>query len=132
MPSVIFGVAARAELIEARDWYSARSAEVATRFIAEIETIVERIATAPNQFPMVYRDVRRARCRSGFPYALFFRMVEGTVHVIACFHSSRGPRQWQRIKPAGLDTSRETGSICKFYKMLGKSATRAERSRKFT
>jgi plasmid stabilization system protein ParE len=95
VPSVVFGAAARAELIEARDWYSARSSEAAARLTAEVETVVERIATAPYQFPVVYRDVRRARCRR-FPYALFFRIVDGTVHVIACFHSSRDPRQWQR------------------------------------
>jgi hypothetical protein len=31
-----------------------------------------------------------------FPYALFFRVIAGTVRVIACFRSSRDPRQWQR------------------------------------
>jgi len=59
--SVVFGAAARAELIEAPDWYSARSAEAAARFAAEVEAVVERIATAPQQFPVVYKDVRRAR-----------------------------------------------------------------------
>jgi plasmid stabilization system protein ParE len=92
---VVFGPAARAELIEARGWYVARDAELAARFIAGVETVVDRIGTAPRQFPVVYRDVRRARCRR-FPYALFFRIVDGTVHAVACFHSSRDPHQWQR------------------------------------
>jgi plasmid stabilization system protein ParE len=95
VPPVVFSTAAGAELIEARDWYSARGPELATRFTAEIETVVERLATAPYEFPVVYRDVRRARCRR-FPYALFFRLVDRIVHVIACFHSSRDPRQWQQ------------------------------------
>ena len=94
MAPVVFSAAARAELIEARDWYSVRGAELTARFAGEIETVVERLATAPHQFPVVYRDVCRARCRR-FPYTLFFRIVDGTVHVIACFHSSRDPRQWQ-------------------------------------
>jgi len=68
---------------------------LAARFTAEIETVVERIAAAPQQFPVVFRDVRRARCRR-FPYGLFFRVVNGTAYVVACFHSSRDPRQWQR------------------------------------
>ena len=55
--------AARAELLEARDWYAARDVELPDRFIAEIETIVERIGTEPQQFPVVYQDIRRARCR---------------------------------------------------------------------
>ena len=95
MLSVVFGPAARAELIDARDWYSARGAELAADFAAEVDTVVGRIATAPQHFPVVYRGVRRARCRR-FPYALFFRVIDGTVYVMACFHSSRDPRQWQR------------------------------------
>jgi plasmid stabilization system protein ParE len=93
--SVVFGPAARTELIEARDWYSPRGEELAARFIAEVETVVERVATAPLHFPVVYRDVRRARCRR-FSYALFFRIMDGTVHIIACFHSSRDSRRWQQ------------------------------------
>jgi plasmid stabilization system protein ParE len=92
---VVFGPAARAEVIEARDWYGARGDERAGRFTAEVATIVERIATTPHHFPVVYRDIRRARCRR-FSYALFFRVVDGTVHVVARFHSSRDPHQWQR------------------------------------
>ena len=95
MPSVVFSPAARAEVIEARDWYAARNGELADRFIAEVENVVARIVTAPQQFPVVHRDVRRARCRR-FPYALFFRVVGSTVQVIACFHGKRDPRQWQR------------------------------------
>jgi plasmid stabilization system protein ParE len=95
VPSVVFSPAARAELIEAHDWYVARNGELAARFIAEVENIIARIAAAPHQFPVVHRDVRRARCRR-FPYALLFRVVGGTVHVIACFHAKRDPRQWQR------------------------------------
>jgi plasmid stabilization system protein ParE len=95
VPPVIFTPAAQAEILEARDWYAARGPELAARFTAEIETVVERIAAAPQQFPVVFRDVRRVRCRR-FPYGLFFRVLNGTAYVVACFHSSRDPRQWQR------------------------------------
>jgi hypothetical protein len=56
--------------------------ELADRFIVEIETIVERVGTEPQQFPVVYQDIRRA-CWRRFPYALFFRVIAGTVRVIA-------------------------------------------------
>ena len=82
MPSVVFSPAARAELLEARDWYAARDVELADRLIAEIETIVERIGTEPQQFPVVYQDIRRARCRR-FPYALFFRVITGPIRLSA-------------------------------------------------
>ena len=95
MSSVVFSPAARAELIEARDWYVARNANLADRFIAEVENVVARITAAPQQFPVVHRDVHRARCQR-FPYALFFRVAGGNLQVIACFHGKRDPRQWQR------------------------------------
>jgi len=30
-----------------------------------------------------------------FPYALFFRILEDDIRVIACFHGNRDPRGWQ-------------------------------------
>jgi toxin ParE1/3/4 len=49
----------------------------------------------PRQFPLVFNNVRRALLRR-FPYSLFF-IVEGeTLLVIACFHASRDPLQWQK------------------------------------
>src|SRR5262249_32469716 len=56
LPSVVFGPAARAELIEARDCYSARDAELADCFIAEVDNVFERVATAP---PAFSRGLRR-------------------------------------------------------------------------
>jgi len=50
LPSVVFGPAARPELIEARDCYSARDAELADCFIAEVDNVFERVATAPPAF----------------------------------------------------------------------------------
>jgi plasmid stabilization system protein ParE len=42
VPSVVFSPTARAEVIEARDWYAARNAELADRFILEVENVVAR------------------------------------------------------------------------------------------
>jgi hypothetical protein len=38
--------------------------------------------------------LRRARLKK-FPYSLFFLIEDDTITVVACFHSSRDPRQWQ-------------------------------------
>ena len=95
MRRVAFGPAARAEVLDAADWYKVRAPVVAERFAAEVEAVVARIAENPLQFPVVFKDLRRARLRR-FPYGLFFR-VEGTeVHVLACFHGNREPRRWQK------------------------------------
>jgi plasmid stabilization system protein ParE len=94
MPHVVFGPAAQVELREAADWYSTHLQSVSDRFIAEIEVATERIGDNPLQFPVVFKDVRRARLRR-FPYGLYFRIHDDAVYVIACFHSSRSPRRWR-------------------------------------
>jgi len=50
----------------------------------------------PRQFPVVFKNVRRALLRR-FPYSLFFVIeTDETLSVIACFHASRNPARWQR------------------------------------
>jgi plasmid stabilization system protein ParE len=92
---VVFSPAARADMVEAAAWYGIRSPVLAERFIAEANAAVARISENVMQFPVVLRDVRRARL-GRFPYGLFFRLDGDTVHVIACFHASRNPRRWRQ------------------------------------
>jgi plasmid stabilization system protein ParE len=77
--------ATQAEIIDAQDWYEREAKGLGARFRDEIESHVQRIATNPLQSPVMLRDVRRARLRR-FPYSLFFRMLDDTIYVIACFH----------------------------------------------
>jgi toxin ParE1/3/4 len=92
---VIFTPAARAELLDAQDWYEARQRGLGARFLEEVEAAVLRLQENPHQFPAVFRDVHRARLRK-FPYALFFRAEINVLVVIACFHGSRDPQRWER------------------------------------
>jgi hypothetical protein len=41
-----------------------------------------------------FKALRRARAKK-FPYALFFLIEPDALLVVACFHASRDPRQWQ-------------------------------------
>lgn len=92
---VVFTQAARLELIEAQDWYEGEAPGLGRRFRAAIDALAERMSTNPRQFPLVLKTVRRALLRR-FPYALFFVVDGDTLFVIACFHASRNPAQWQR------------------------------------
>ena len=58
---VRFSEAARAELIDAQDWYEAEAPGLGRRFRAEIDNVVQRMADNPRQFPEVFKKVRRAR-----------------------------------------------------------------------
>lgn len=68
---VSFIRAALAEASDAQEWYEAEAAGLGVRFRSELDDVVERIASNPRQFPVVYKDLRRALLRR-FPYALIF------------------------------------------------------------
>jgi plasmid stabilization system protein ParE len=91
---VSFTPAARLEIIEAFDWYESRAAGLGVAFQAELGRQVERISENALQFPVMVQDVRRARL-SRFPYSLFFRTIDERAFVLACFHASRNPREWE-------------------------------------
>lgn len=95
MFTVIFTQAARVELIEAQDWYEGEAAGLGRYFREAIDALAERLSIDPQQFPVVFKNVRRALLRR-FPYALFFVVAGDTLFVIACFHASRDPLRWQK------------------------------------
>jgi toxin ParE1/3/4 len=61
--SVIFTPAARAEMIDAQDWYENESLGLGRRFLAAVEVVIERMSDNPRQFPVIYKSVRRALLR---------------------------------------------------------------------
>jgi plasmid stabilization system protein ParE len=94
--SVRFTQTARAELIDAQDWYEGEAPGLGRRFRETVDAVTERMRGNPLQFPVVYKNVRRALLRR-FPYSLFFVIEDDTgLLVIACFHASRDPAHWQK------------------------------------
>ena len=83
----IFTQAARAELIDAQDWYEGEAPGLGRRFHLEIDAAIERMTASLLQFPSVFKNVRRALLRR-FPYALFFTIEGDTLFIIACFHAA--------------------------------------------
>ena len=92
---MLFTPAARAELSNAQDWYEAEARGLGRRFRAEVDATAQRMALNPRQFPVMFKTLRRARVKK-FPYALFFSIEDDALLVVACFHSSRDPQQWQK------------------------------------
>jgi plasmid stabilization system protein ParE len=83
-------------MIEAQDWYENEVHGLGRRFRVAVEAVIERMSANPRQFPVIYKDVRRALLRR-FPYALMFVIeADETLMVIACFHGSRDPLHWQK------------------------------------
>ena len=92
MRQVVFRRQARRELDQAGDWYEKERAGLGLDFLAEIQiqSVIDRIISHPEQFPIVHRDVRKAVARR-FPYCVYFRERERNIVVLAVFHGSRNP-----------------------------------------
>jgi toxin ParE1/3/4 len=96
MRQVIFTRIARAELIQAQDWYENESPGLGQRFLAAVNAVIDRMIANPKQFPAAYKNIHRALLRR-FPYAILFVIEPNeALTVIACFHSSRDPMHWQK------------------------------------
>lgn len=85
---------ADADIQEARRWYADVRLELGERFALAVEATVNAIAENPLQFPVIYREQRRAGVRR-FPYGIFFEVQEHRIVVMACFHGRRNPKRWQ-------------------------------------
>jgi plasmid stabilization system protein ParE len=94
MPTLVFTPAAQGEVAEALDWYEQQSPGLGESLIVELNRIAGRIVASPLHFPMVHKDVRRALLRR-YPYAIFFRVAEDEIQVIACFNTRRDPTHWR-------------------------------------
>ena len=91
---VVFTEAARADVLEAFDWYEARQDGLGQRFTDELDALAGRIGRSPLQFPLVHGPVRRGLLRR-FPYGVFFRLTPVVAQVIACLHTARDPATWR-------------------------------------
>ena len=81
---VIFTPRARAELIDAHDWYENEAPGLGRRFRAAVEVVIEYMSANPRQFPVIHKNVRRVI------------EADRTLTVIACFHGSRDPAHWKK------------------------------------
>jgi plasmid stabilization system protein ParE len=91
---VVWMPEANEDLQEARARYDNVRPELGERFALAVEVTVEAMAEHPLQFPVVYRNRRRAGVWR-FPYGIFFEVQEHRIVAIACFHGRRDPRRWQ-------------------------------------
>ena len=92
--SVRFHPDARAELLEAEEWYLRRSPTAAREFLREIERAVARISEAPERYP-VTKHGRRRFVLLEFPFDLVYRIEEHDLEIIAIAHHARRPGYWR-------------------------------------
>lgn len=90
---------AHMEMTEAYNWYQRRKRGFGGDFLRALNDRLAAIEREPNSYPVVLthksREIHRALLKR-FPYGIIYFIKDRTVIVIACFHASRDPKQWQR------------------------------------
>jgi len=88
---VIVRLLAEQNLCEAQTWYEQKQTGLGVEFLAAVNTVFQQISGQLLQYPLVYRQLRRAVLRR-FPYLIYFRAGTDRVEVVACLHSKRSSR----------------------------------------
>ena len=76
------------DLEEAALWYNRRDPDIAKRLIDETQKAMRMVANDPLQFPVCFQEYRRIKIH-GFRYALYFKVREDTVRILALVHGAR-------------------------------------------
>ncbi len=91
---MIFKAEAAEEIVEAVHWYEEQRVGLGAKFQAVLDRVFVRIQQEPESHRLVYRGVRRA-LTPGFPFAIYYRIDQDELVVLAVVHSSRDPNRWK-------------------------------------
>jgi len=92
---VRFRTEAASDVASARDWYDEQRVGLGDDFLRSLEQVIELISELPEAFPEIAAGHRRALL-GRFPYALYYRLDDQVLYVIACLHTRRRPHVWPR------------------------------------
>jgi plasmid stabilization system protein ParE len=85
---------AESDILDASKWYQEQLDGLGLDFLSILNETFQYLAENPNMFPIVYKDLYRVLLRR-FPFAVFYKIEDHFVIVIAVFHASRNPHQWK-------------------------------------
>jgi toxin ParE1/3/4 len=97
MYKLIIKPSAETDAADAAVWYNSRSEGLGNEFLLSIDSKINAIKRNPNQFQVVYKNVRRALTER-FPYGIFFIVENDTIYVLAIVHTRRNPKTWKEHK----------------------------------
>jgi toxin ParE1/3/4 len=92
--TIIFRRQAESEYDAAVTWYEGQQAGLGAALAAEVRKVLGVIARKPVRYPVAARDIREGPV-ARFPYCVYYRVRPGQIVVIAVFHTSRNPAEWQ-------------------------------------
>lgn len=83
------------EVGETARWYELQETGLGRDFLRAFRAATAALRRTPFHYQLVFADARRVLLRR-FPYAVFFEVHGSEVVVLACMHTARDPREWQR------------------------------------
>jgi len=91
---LIYHPDARAELIEAAQFYEKRTTALGAQFLDAADRAIRVILDAPERSSIVEADVRHY-LMPRFPYAIYYRVMADQIRILAFKHHSRHPVYWR-------------------------------------
>jgi toxin ParE1/3/4 len=92
--TLIVDTEAEEDLARAKKWYDDKRDGLGVEFLEEVDEAFESIRRMPLVSRILFADLRRMLVRR-FPYAVFYRVTEDRITVVAVYHTSRDPHGWQ-------------------------------------
>ena len=92
--TVEFLQTAAAELEDAVAYYNQQSEGLGYQLAVEVQKTLNRIAEFPEAWPLLSERTQRCRLRR-FPYGVIYRVIDGTLLVIAVMPMHRHPDTWR-------------------------------------
>ncbi|HXD86970.1 MAG TPA: type II toxin-antitoxin system RelE/ParE family toxin [Urbifossiella sp.] len=91
---IIFRSLAEAEYLGAIAYYESQQPGLGEDFDYKVRQVIQTIARQPNRYPFAIRDIREAPTPR-FPYCIYYRVLKTRIFILAVFHQSRDPKEWQ-------------------------------------
>jgi plasmid stabilization system protein ParE len=85
--------AAQVELDQAFEWYETQQKNLGVQFLNEFDASIRRIATYPESYILIEKDLRRCLIKR-FPYGVLYGLDADKIIVIAVAHLHRKPDYW--------------------------------------
>jgi len=94
--SLLLSSSAEADIAEAALWYEGRQQGLGNEFVAEVESVLEKLKQDPERFRLHYpaQRVRRVLTKR-FPYYAYYYLEGRLVRVFAVVHAARHERVWR-------------------------------------
>lgn len=90
---IIFRKQANQDLADAIEWYEIKKLGLGKQFLSAVETCIGLIALEPEMFPVIHKNIRKARIKR-FPYSIYFNCNQENLFIFAIFHAKRDSRKF--------------------------------------